>query len=61
MLFNKELNDNKLILVNLKLIKSFIITSQLNLAKLISFAKTKLFKIIKTLIYCNIKAKTRRL
>ena len=51
MLFNKGLNNNKLILVNLKFTKSFIITLQLNLIKSISFIKTKLLKIIKTFLH----------
>ena len=51
MLFNKELNNNKLISINLKFTKSFIVTLQFNSVKLIRYAKTKLFKIMKIFLY----------
>ena len=60
MLFNKELSNNKLILVNLKFIKSFIITLQLDLTKLVSFTKMKLFKTIKTFLHIAISKRKRK-
>ena len=51
MLFDKELNNNKLILVNLKFIEFFTVTLQFNLIKSTKFKKTELFEMIKIFLH----------
>ena len=60
MLFNKELNNNKLISINLKFIKSFIVSSQFDSIKLIKFAKIKFFKMMKIFLYIAILKQKRK-
>ena len=54
MSFNKELNNNKLISVNLKFTESFIVTSQLDSTKLTRSTKTKSLRIIKIFLHLAI-------
>ena len=60
MLFNKELNNIKLISDNLKFTEFFIVTLQLDLITLIKSAKTKLFKIIKIFLHILILKRKRK-